>query len=217
MITGAKVLEILQDGESGRACGVRLRRKDAEADETFSAPIVVSNLGPVATSSLLNGNGDRIPAPPADAPAASGFKVHLASDKSLIPHNSILFCLDTKRVCGMVQITNAVPTLAPRGTHLIDPFQVPQSEDMAEEKRLALEDLHEIFGDEFEKHCTVLGTSGSRGPWPVNRIIQGMDAQEQEPLPGLLMVGDAYKPSGQMMVEGVAGSVRGISSRLAGG
>ena len=57
--------------------------------------------------------------------------------------------------------------------------------------------------------------SAFRGRWPVNQARQGFDLPDQEPLPGLLMVGDAYKPTGQMMVEGVAGGVRRIVPRLA--
>jgi hypothetical protein len=44
--------------------------------------------------------------------------------------------------------------------------------------------------------------------------MQGLDLRDQEPIRGLLMVGDACKPSGQMMVEGVAGGVRRIAPRL---
>ncbi len=46
-----------------------------------------------------------------------------------------------------------------------------------------------------------------RGEWPVNRVVQGEDAQSATSLPGLYLVGDAVKPSGYLMVEGVAQSV----------
>jgi len=46
-----------------------------------------------------------------------------------------------------------------------------------------------------------------RGEWPVNRIVQGGDRQPQTALKGLYLVGDAVKPSGYLMVEGVAQSV----------
>ncbi|HET6320032.1 MAG TPA: hypothetical protein VFG86_26545 [Chloroflexota bacterium] len=41
-----------------------------------------------------------------------------------------------------------------------------------------------------------------------------LDLVDQEPIGGLIMVGDGYKPSGQIMVEGVAGGVRRIAPRL---
>ena len=50
--------------------------------------------------------------------------------------------------------------------------------------------------------------SAFRSRWPVNQARQGHDLGEQQPLPGLLMVGDAYKPRGHIMAEGVAAGVR---------
>jgi hypothetical protein len=38
--------------------------------------------------------------------------------------------------------------------------------------------------------------------------------RDQEPIPGLLMVGDAYKTRGHIMAEGVAAGVQRVSSRL---
>ncbi len=46
-----------------------------------------------------------------------------------------------------------------------------------------------------------------RGEWPVNRIAQGTDVPSRTPVEGLYLVGDAVKPSGYLMVEGVAQSV----------
>jgi hypothetical protein len=57
-------------------------------------------------------------------------------------------------------------------------------------------------------------TSAFRSRWPVNHAMQGFDLRDQAPLRGLLMVGDAYKPTGHMMAEGVAAGVRRIAPRL---
>ncbi len=57
-------------------------------------------------------------------------------------------------------------------------------------------------------------TTPFRNTWPVNQARQGSDLDNQEPLPGLLMVGDAYKPKGHIMIEGVAAGVARIKSRL---
>jgi hypothetical protein len=57
-------------------------------------------------------------------------------------------------------------------------------------------------------------TSSFRGSWPVNKARQGFDLHDQEPLPGLLMVGDAYKPTGHIMAEGVAAGVQRVATRL---
>ncbi len=78
---------------------------------------------------------------------------------------------------------------------------------MAEERALALADLRMLFGEAFDTHCRVLTMGTYRGEWPVNRIAQGEDAQPETAVQGLYLVGDAVKPSGYLMVEGVAQSV----------
>jgi len=64
-----------------------------------------------------------------------------------------------------------------------------------------------MFGETFEKRCRILTMSAYRGEWPVNRIAQGADVPSNTPVQGLYLVGDAVKPSGYLMVEGVAQSV----------
>ena len=64
-----------------------------------------------------------------------------------------------------------------------------------------------MFGETFDKHCRILTVSAYRGEWPVNRISQGTDVPSNTPVQGLYLVGDAVKPSGYLMVEGVAQSV----------
>ena len=64
-----------------------------------------------------------------------------------------------------------------------------------------------LFGDDFEQHCRVLTMATYRGEWPVNRLAQGEDVTTAMPVQGLYLVGDAVKPAGYLMVEGVAQSV----------
>jgi phytoene dehydrogenase-like protein len=118
-----------------------------------------------------------------------------------------MYCLDTRRIAGIVQPTNFDSSLAPAGKHLLISHQVIQSDDIEEEKRLALADLRMMFGETFEHHCRILTMSAYRGEWPVNRIAQGADVPSNTPVQGLYLVGDAVKPSGYLMVEGVAQSV----------
>jgi hypothetical protein len=79
---------------------------------------------------------------------------------------------------------------------------------------LALADLRILFGETFEKHCHVLTISVYRGEWPVNRIAQGADVAPETAVQGLYLVGDAVKPSGYLMVEGVAQSVNRLLDLL---
>ena len=138
---------------------------------------------------------------------AVGLKIHILSDVSLIPHKGIMYCLDTQRIAGMVQPTNSEPRLAPAGKHLLISHQVIQSNNVEEERALALADLRMMFGETFDKHCHILTMGTYRGEWPVNRMAQGEDARAETETKGLYLVGDAVKPSGYLMVEGVAQSV----------
>jgi hypothetical protein len=149
-------------------------------------------------------------------PSAAGLKLHLVSDRSLIQHNGILLCLDTRRISGMVEVSRAVPQVVPPGLHMIDTFQVMRSENLVEERDLALADLRDIFGEEAANGCRVVRASAFRGRWPVNRAQQGFDLGDQEPIPGLIMVGDAYKSRGHIMAEGVADGVRRVAPRWRG-
>ena len=146
---------------------------------------------------------------------AVGLKIHILSDVSLIPHKGIMYCLDTKRIAGMVQPTNSEPHLAPPGKHLLISHQVIQSNNVEEERALALADLRMLFGETFDKHCRILTMGTYRGEWPVNRIAQGEDAHADTATQGLYLVGDAVKPSGYLMVEGVAQSVNRFLDVLA--
>jgi phytoene dehydrogenase-like protein len=218
---GTDVLQILST--NGQTTGVRIRTKASGVEEQFLAPLVISDIGPRATNGLLNNQ----PIKQAEVlkqqqsekaqfsekeespyqPEAIGLKVHFLSDVSLIPHKGILYCLDTQRIAGLVQPTNADPRLAPEGKHLLISHQVIQSNNLEEEKALALADLRQLFGQTFDQHCRVLTMSAYRGEWPVNRLAQGTDVEVATNLAGLYLVGDAVKPSGYLMVEGVAQSV----------
>lgn len=219
----ADVVQILQ--EEQQVTGVRVRDKASGTEEVLYAPLVVSDIGPRATEALLRNQPvkqaqvlqqqheerqarqDEHEAEMGNQPEAIGLKVHLLSDVSLIPHKGILYCLDTRRIAGMVQPTNSDPHLAPAGKHLLISHQVLQSANIEEEKALALADLRFLFGEAFEKHCRVLTMSAYRGEWPVNRLAQGTDIEPASALQGLYHVGDAVKPAGYLMVEGVAQSV----------
>src|SRR3989441_1910654 len=205
------VMQILST--DGSVTGIRVRNKSTGEESLLHAPLVVSDIGPRATNALLNNRQItqaqvlKKQVTSGDVQEAIGLKVHILSDVSLIPHKGIMYCLDTKRIAGMVQPTNSDPRLAPPGKHLLISHQVMQSDNIEEEKELALADLHMMFGETFEKHCRVLTMSAYRGEWPVNRSAQGDDVAPETALQGLYLVGDAVKPSGYLMVEGVAQSV----------
>ncbi len=224
LLLSCEVLQILH--EDGQVTGVRLLQKTSNEETVIHAPLVVSDIGPRATSALCQNRrvtqaqvlkqqkGERGAADEAREELdeevlqeAVGLKVHILSDVSLIPHKGIMYCLDTQRIAGMVQPTNSDPALAPPGKHLLISHQVIQSNNVEEERALALADLRMLFGETFDEHCRVLTMGTYRGEWPVNRSVQGEDVAPDTELSGLYMVGDAVKPPGYLMVEGVAQSV----------
>ncbi len=151
---------------------------------------------------------------PAGAREASGLKVHLLSDISVIPHRGIMYCLDTERIAGIVQPSNSDARLAPPGKHLLITHQLMRSDDVNAEREAARADLRRLFGDDFGTKIHILTMSQYRGEWPVNRMAQGADVTPATTLSGLYLVGDAVKPSGYLMVEGVAQSVNSLLDTL---
>jgi phytoene dehydrogenase-like protein len=234
------VLRILS--ADGQASGVQVRDRVAGEELTLIAPLVVSNIGPEATRRLAGAGsspqprpvGDAHPLPPlngeerdpasppqhAGAPGgrphrvASGLKVHLLSDVSVIPHQGIMYCLDTDRIAGIVQPSNSDRRLAAPGKHLLITHQLMRGDDVNAERDAARADLRRLFGDALGARIQVLTMSQYRGEWPVNRVVQGEDVPPHTDLAGLYLVGDAVKPSGYLMVEGVAQSVNALLDAL---
>ncbi len=168
--------------------------------------LVVSDIGPKATSKLL---GDRAQDPEGmDALVeAAGIKICVACDEAMLGHSGVLFTPHAKRIGGVNEVTNADPSLAPPGKHLLMSHQaLDPARDVREEIRLGKEDLRTIFPD-FDKHCEVLMAQTYKGEWPVNRVPSGVHLQPEGPVGGLFYVGDAIKPEGWMESEGVAAGV----------
>lgn len=221
--------------EDGAVVGVHVRDKATSAESVLHTPLVISNVGPRATLRMAQGEAEArvqegesaVPTAQETASAeplyasngaplreAVGLKVHVLSDRSLIPHKGIMYCLDTERIAGMVQPSNSDRRLAPPGKHLLITHQVMRSDDVEQERALAVADLRKIIGPDFERDCRVLTISQYRGEWPVNRAQQGADFAPEIGLRGLYLVGDAIKPSGYLMVEGVAQSVNQLLDLL---
>jgi phytoene dehydrogenase-like protein len=212
-----QVERLQRDAGSQKITGAVLYDRRKKEHRQIQACRVISTIGPQATIDLLkcselNPLMDDWPA--AVAPA-TGLKVHVLSPKSLIDHDSIMFCLDTQRVAGVLQATNADPALAPPGKHLLISHQViPPGADWQAERALAIEDWQMIFGEAFT-YCEVIGASQFPANYPVNWAVQGADIRSQ-PFSGygLWLAGDAVKPEGLMMVEGVAASAEQVVSEI---
>ncbi|MFN2110506.1 MAG: phytoene desaturase family protein [Anaerolineae bacterium] len=212
-----RALNLLVDDK--RVCGVTLYDRRQKETYDAKAPLIISNIGPGNTLNMVVESGLSIDNSqlPLSPPPATGFKLQVLSPKSLIDYDSIMFCLDTQRVAGVLQVSNVDPDLAPSGKHLLISHQsIHPGADWLEERRLALEDWRYLFGKDFD-NCEVLGSSHFPERFPVNWASQGYDLREQIfAEQGLWMVGDGMKPEGLMMVEGVAANAESVVRRILG-
>jgi phytoene dehydrogenase-like protein len=206
--TRMEVVRILV--RDGAVYGVRVRDQEG-VESVWGSDVVISDVGPRRTLELV-GEGmidASLARRVAGLEEARGLKVHLASEHVLVPHAVVMYCLDTQRVAGVVQPSNADPGLAPPGKHLLVSHQVTRSDDFQEERALALADLEYLFQDRFE----VLSVTAFRRTWPVNRAKQGSDVLGLR-VAGLHMVGDGCKVPGYLMVEGIAGQVERVVAEI---
>ena len=214
-----RALNLLLDRD--HICGATLYDRRQKETYPVEAPLIISNIGPGNTIRMCQESGLSIdknsPLGPLPPPTATGFKLQVLSPKSLIDHNSIMFCLDTQRIAGIMQASNADPNLAPAGKHLLISHQATLlGADWLEERQLALDDWRYLFGREFD-NCDVLGSSHFPAQFPVNWASQGYDLREQVfAEQGLWMVGDGLKPEGLMMVEGVAANAESVVRQILG-
>jgi phytoene dehydrogenase-like protein len=196
----------------GAATGV-LARDRATGDEiTLHAPLIISNIGPQATAAAVSGASPQTEPDGTPLPLATGLKVHVLTRRPIIDHQGIMYCLDTERIAGVVQPSNSDRRLAPPGEHLLITHQLwrPERESIAQARTHALADLTRLLGPQELGAWRVLTISQYHDAWPVNRAAQGADAIPQTAVRGLYQVGDAVKPSGYLMVEGVAQSVNAL-------
>src|SRR5579859_2984127 len=108
--------------KEGKVDGVIIFDRSRNETDCFFAPTIISDIGPANTYRLVetthweDSNGFSIPQ--MTPPAAIGLKIQIQSPKSLIQHDGIMFCLDTKRIAGILQATNIDPSLAAPDQHL---------------------------------------------------------------------------------------------------
>lgn len=177
------------------------------AQERHPFDLVVSDIGPKATLGLCPGLPPEYRERVEGLKEAAGIKISVACRRPMLGHTGVLFTPQAERIDGLNEVTNADPSLAPDGMHLLMSHQtLPPGRDMKEEIRLGLEDLRRLFSG-FEKDCEVLAVQCYRGEWPVNRAVSGMVLGPETPLKGLYLVGDGIKPQGWMETDGVAAGV----------
>ncbi len=216
-VSGALVREFENNGGvihyKTPASAIKIRDGQATGIKTkddFKFDAVVSDIGPKETLKLCdNKNFDESYIKEiSKIKEACGIKMSIACKKPMLGHSGILFTPQAQRIDGVNEVTNADPSLAPEGMHLMMTHQrLDPSKDTKSETELGLKDLRTIFPD-FDRHCDVLLVQTFKNRWPVNRVRSGEPIPPPLPVRGLYLVGDAIKPRGWMETEGVAAGVK---------
>ena len=189
------VKKILSEGDT--VTGVDVLRNSERV--TINAPIVVSDVGPAATVSLLG--EENVPADyqdqvkKADRPTAM-ISVNFASRERLIDVPGMLSFAKSKRLAYIANFTDLCPEMAPEGWNLYVGTAVPKNPtgdfDEAAETEFLLQDLRENI-DDFDRRARILNIAVTRDDWPPQRAVAGFDLTHDTPFAGLWNVGDAVK------------------------
>lgn len=183
--------------EDGQVRGVII---DSQVgSETVECPIVISDIGPMATTLLLD-----IAHLPADYLAevkrtdrpTSMITVNFASKERLIDAPGMLSFSKTRRLAYMASFCELCPEMAPPGWWLYVGTAVPEPAignfDETAETELLMADLREQI-DRFDERARVLSVVITRDEWPPQRAVVGSDLTHETPICGLWNVGDGVK------------------------
>lgn len=201
--TRSCVDKILIDGN--RAKGVRLSGKTVDSD------LVISDIGHQGTARMYECMDEEYLTRINSIVPSRGIKICLGANEPLIGHSGVYFTPYAERINGLNEVTQADPSLAPHGKHLVMSHQAVLSDNLEDEIKLGLSDLKMLFP---EKKYEVLMVQSYSGGWPVNRASSGTDIGSMTPVNDLYIVGDGAKGKGGIEVEGVALGVMNVMREL---
>ncbi len=175
--------------KNSKAKGVFVKNQKKSYD------LIISNLGHVETQKLIGRDYLN-----ADLKESRGIKYSIALRQPYLNHTGVLFTLNTSRISGMNEVTNADPNLAPNGRHLLMAHQPMLTTNVKYEIYLGLKDLKRILKSyDYE----ILAIQSYFDGWPVNRVKAGMDVGIETPYKNLFVVGDGAKGD-DIEVDGIA-------------
>ena len=207
--TAATAQQILVS--DGRVSGVRIRKDRQSTD--VAAPVVVSNVGPAGTVSLLPPaelDPAYIEAIKRDMTPTAIMWLHFASDELLMDYSAI--SVGCSRRVNMIDVPSfEAEGVAPPGKHLYTVGAAPKNSlepgNIKAEFEAVMADLEDIFPD-FGARCTVLTKTCYRGKWPGFRTVPQNHVGHRTPIENLFNVGDAACPSGYDGSMGAAKAAR---------
>lgn len=164
-----------------------------------NAPVIVSDIGPAATVSLLG--EDNVPTDyqelvkKGDRPT-SMISVNFASRDRLVDVPGMLSFAKSRRLAYIANFTDICPEMAPEGWNLYVGTSVPKNPtgdfNEAAETEFLLQDLRDNI-DDFDTRARILNIAITRDDWPPQRAVAGFDITHDTPFRGLWNVGDAVK------------------------
>ncbi len=191
----AAVDKILVEGDA--VTGVEATRDGGTV--RINSPLVISDVGPAATVSLLG--EETVPAEyqalvkNADRPT-SMISVNFASRDRLVDVPGMLSFAQSRRLAYIANFTDLCPEMAPQGWHLYVGTAVPKPSiggfDEATETGYLLDDLRDNIRD-FDTRARILNIAITRDDWPPQRAVAGFDLSHETPFRGLWNVGDGVK------------------------
>jgi len=191
--------------EGNRAKGVRVNGKTVDSD------LVISDIGHQGTARMYECKDEEYLKRINSVVPSRGIKICLGANEPLIGHSGVYFTPYAERINGINEVTQADPSLAPQGKHLVMSHQAVLSDNLEDEINLGLSDLKMLFP---ENKYEVLMVQSYSGGWPVNRASSGTDIDNMTPVNDLYIVGDGAKGKGGIEVEGVALGVMNVMREL---
>ena len=198
--------------------GARIRRNREHID--VRAPVVISNIGPAATVSLVPEgrlDPDYVGRIRRDMTPTAILWLHFASGERLLDYSAI--SVGCSRRVNMIDVPSLeADDIAPPGKHLYTVGAAPLDSldpgDLDAEFDAVMCDLEEIIPD-FAGRTTILTRTCYRGKWPGFRTVPQNHVGHLTPVTNLYNVGDAACPSGYDGSMGAAHSARLVRDELA--
>lgn len=169
---------------------------------------LISNMGPHKTDILLHGDNISKRNLEKWKPIA-GLKINMSSKKRVFNHTGILWTVTTENVSGIVEVTNADPTLAPKNKHLLIAYHaLDENRNIKKQIENSKEDIQKII-PEFDKNCDFLLTQTYHSNLPVNWAPHHSGIEPKIHIRNLYFVGDSVNTP-YVMAERVAKSIETV-------
>jgi len=169
---------------------------------------LISNLGPHKTDVLLK--GDNIAKKNLEKwKPINGLKINISSKKRIFKHTGILWTVSAENVSGIVELTNADSSFAPKNKHLLIAYHaLDEKKNIKKQIENTKEELQKIIPN-FDKNCKFLLTQIYHSNFPVNWAPHHSGIEPKIHIDNLYFVGDSVNTP-YTMAERVAKSVETV-------